>query len=334
MRSEQSQLTDGTSHGSPSPFAVWTAMFAVYIVWGSTYLAIRFAVETIPPFLMASARFLVAGIVLYTWRRAQGDPTPSKSEWRSAAIVGLCLLLGGNGGVVWAEQHVASSVAALLVASTPLWMALIDALRPGGQKPSIQTILGIVIGFCGIALLIGPSQLLGGTGSVDSVGALVVLGAAFSWSVGSLYSRKAQLPASPLLGTGMEMLAGGTALLLLGIFTGELGRLRLATITPASWLGLGYLIIFGSWVGFSAYTWLLRVAPTPLVSTYAYVNPVVAVVLGCLFAGEPLTARSFLATAIIVSAVVLTTRRPSSKSSSAVYVPPTSKLVDVSVTEE
>lgn len=306
-------------------------MLAVYIVWGSTYLAIRFAVQTMPPFLMASARFLIAGSVLYIWRRLKGDPAPTKIEWRSAAIVGLCLLLGGNGGLVWAEQHVASSIAALLIGATPLWMALIDALRPGGQKPSLQTVLGIIIGFCGIALLINPTQVAGGGESVDLVGAIVLLGAAFAWSAGSLYSRKAALPASPLLGTAMEMLVGGAALLLFGILVGDVGRLHLRAIAPASWLGLGYLVVFGSWIGFSAYTWLLRVAPTPLVSTYAYVNPVVAVVLGFLLADEPLTARSILATVIIVGAVILTTRKPATKPQPAIPAVPSPQFADVTI---
>ncbi len=321
------------SQHAPSSLAIWAALLAVYIVWGSTYLAIRFAVQTMPPFLMASARFLVAGSVLYVWRRLKGDPAPTKIEWRSAAIVGLCLLLVGNGGVVWAGRRVDSGVSALLVGSTPLWMALIDALRPRGQKPSLQTVLGIVIGFCGIALLISPAQLAGGAGHVDLLGALVVLGAAFAWSAGSLYSRKAQLPSSPLLGTSMEMLIGGAALLVFGVLVGDLGELNLRAIAPASWLGLGYLIVFGSWVGFSAYTWLLRAAPTPLVSTYAYVNPMVAVVLGFLLADEPLTARSLLATTIIVGAVILTTRRAPAKPQPVIPPLAAPQFADVTIEE-
>ncbi|MBN2394336.1 MAG: EamA family transporter [Anaerolineae bacterium] len=321
------------TQSSPSSLAIWAAMLAIYIAWGSTYLAIRFAVETMPPFLMASARFLIAGTTMFIWRRLRGDSTPRKVEWRSAAVIGLCLLLVGNGGVVWAEQRVVSSVAALLIASTPLWMALLDALRPGGQKPSPQTVLGIVIGFCGIVLLINPAQVAGDKNGVDLLGAVVLLGAALSWSAGSLYSRKATLPASPLLGTSMEMLVGGTALLLLSFFTGELGRLEVASISHASLLGLGYLIVIGSWIGFSAYTWLLRVAPTPVVSTYAYVNPMVAVVLGYFIADEPLTARSILATTIIVSAVILTTRRPASKPQPVIAPVATPQFADVSTEE-
>jgi len=284
---------------------IWLALIAVYIAWGSTYLAIRFAVETIPPFLMAGFRFLVAGAILYTWRRVAGDPTPTRIQWRSASIVGLLLLLGGNGGVVWAEQRVASGIAALIVGSAPLFMVLIDALRPGGQRPNWQTGSGVLVGFLGIALLIGPSQWTGNGLQLDNIGVLVLLLASILWATGSLYSRNAQLPSSPLLGTGMEMLAGSAGLFILGTLTGEWGRLELTAIAPRSLWGLLYLITFGALVGFAAYTWLLRVAPTPLVATYAYVNPLIAIFLGNLLAKEALTPRLLIAALVIVSAVAL-----------------------------
>lgn len=284
---------------------IWLALMAVYIAWGSTYLAIRFAVETIPPFLMAGFRFLIAGAILYIWRRLAGDVVPTRIQWRSAAIVGLLLLLGGNGGVVWAEQRVASGIAALIVGSAPLFMVLIDALRPGGQRPNWQTGSGVLVGFMGIALLIGPSQWVGNGLHMDTTGVLVLLLASVLWALGSLYNRNAQLPSSPLLGTGMEMLAGSAGLFLLGTLTGEWGRLDLAAITPRSLWGLLYLITFGALVGFAAYTWLLRVAPTPLVATYAYVNPLIAIFLGNLLANEPLTPRLLVAALVIVSAVAL-----------------------------
>jgi drug/metabolite transporter (DMT)-like permease len=295
-------------------------MIAVYIVWGSTYLAIRFAIETMPPFLMAATRFLVAGAILYTFRRVRGDTAPTRLEWRSAAIVGMLLLVGGNGGVVWAEQFVESGVAALLVGSAPLWMVLLDALRPGGarlagrsadKRQSFLTTTGVVIGFLGIGLLVSPSSLTGIAGEVDPLGAGVLTLACFFWAAGSLYNRGAKLPSSPLLGTGMEMLAGGAGLLLLGTLTGEWAQVNLSAISTRSLLGLGYLVFFGSLVGFAAYTWLLRVAPTALVSTYAYVNPLVAILLGNLLAQEPLTPRVLIATAVILSAVaVITLNQP------------------------
>ncbi len=288
----------------PLKARIWLALLTVYIVWGSTYLAIRFAVETMPPFLMAGVRFLVAGLILYSWRRLAGDRPAVKIEWRSAAIIGFFLLVGGNGSVVWAEQHVPSGIAALIVGSAPLWMVTLDAIRPGGRRPSGRTILGVLIGFAGIVVLIGPGQFTG-SGGIDSLGVAALLLAAFMWAVGSLYSRHAPLPGSPLLGTGMEMLAGGGMLLLLGTLTGEWQQLDLQAISTQSWLGLIYLIIFGALVGFAAYTWLLRVAPTPLVSTYAYVNPLIAILLGSLLADETLTLRIVISALVIVSSVAL-----------------------------
>ncbi len=295
-----------TENRSASPAAIWAAMISVYIVWGSTYLAIRFAVQTMPPFLMAAFRFMLSGLILYLWRRLSGDAPPKRIHWRSTAIVGLFLLLGGNGGVVWAEQHVVSGVAALLVGSTPLWMVLIDWVR-GMYRPAWLTVAGVLVGFAGIAVLVGPAELTGLQGSIDPVGTVVLLLASLSWAAGSLYSRNAELPPSPLMATGMEMITGSLGLLAAGTLSGEWARLDLASITLPSWLGLGYLVFFGSLIGFTSYTWLLRVAPTMLVSTYAYVNPVVAVVMGNLLAQEPLNPRILLSTGIIAGAVAVIT---------------------------
>lgn len=298
---------DSTSRGAdgPSGLAIWAALIAVYIAWGSTYLAIRFAVQTMPPFLMAATRFLFAGVVMYAFRRWRGDPAPTRIQWRSAAIVGLLLLAGANGSVVWAEQLVVSGIAALIVGSAPLWMVLIDALKPGGRWPDWKALLGVVIGFAGIALLVWP--LSGVQGNVHPVGAAVLVLASVLWAIGSLYNRGAQLPASPLLGTGMEMLAGGAGLVVMGTLNNEWAQIDLAGISTESLLGLAYLIVGGAWIGFAAYTWLLRVAPTTLVSTYAYVNPLIAIFLGNLLAAEPLTPRILIATAIIVTSVALIT---------------------------
>jgi drug/metabolite transporter (DMT)-like permease len=224
-------------------------------------------------------------------------------------VIGLLLLLGGNGGVVWAEQRVASGIAALLVGSSPLWMILFDAFRPRSahKRPGWVTMLGVLLGFVGILLLVGPSQLTGLKGDIDLLGAMVLTLAAFFWALGSLYSREAELPESPLLGTSLEMLCGGAGLLLVGTFTGQWNQFHLVAISLRSLSGLLYLIIFGSLIGFGAYTWLLRVAPTSLVSTYAYVNPLVAIFVGNLLASEPITPRVLLAAAIIIGAVVLIT---------------------------
>ena len=291
---------------APLRWRVVAALGAVYVIWGSTYLAIRFAIETMPPFLMAGVRFFVAGGALYTWMRWRGAPPPTRAQWVSAAIVGALLLLLGNGGVVWAEQLMPSGITALLVGTVPLWMAVLNWARPGGTRPSLAVVVGLLFGFAGVALLIGPTQLAGGS-RVSLLGSAIVLVAAVCWASGSLYSRSGRLPSSPLMGTAMEMLAGGTLLLLAGSATGELAQVHLNTISTRSALGLAYLIVFGSLVGFTAYIWLLRAAPPAIASTYAYVNPIVAVLLGWALAGEPLTPRTLLAAAIIVAGVVVIT---------------------------
>ncbi len=289
-----------------SSFTIWSAMTSVYIIWGSTYLAIRFAIETIPPFLMAGTRFLIAGGILYLIRKLLGDKAPSWNEWRSAILIGTFLLVGGNGGVVWAQQYVVSGMTALLVGTAPLWMVLIDLLHPSGRRPNRWAVFGLFLGFIGISFLIGQDQLFHGGANIDLIGAFVLIVSFFSWAIGSLYSRQASLPSSPLLWTAMEMLAGGASLFLLGILTGELPKVNLSALSSRSLAGFAYLILFGSWVGLTSYTWLLRNAPTPLVSTYAYVNPVVAVLLGYLIAGEPITVYTVIAATIIIGSVALT----------------------------
>jgi drug/metabolite transporter (DMT)-like permease len=286
--------------------AIWAAMIAVYVAWGSTYLAIRFSVETMPPFLMAAARFLVAGTLLFLVRRAAGDRLPTWEQVRAAGVVGIFLLLGGNGAVVWAEQTVPSGLAALMVSSSPLWMLMLDAARPGGRKPGRAALVGVGVGFLGVLLLLWP----GGSGGLLQAhpwGAAALLFAALAWSFGSIYSRYAPLPASPLMGSAVEMLIGGAALFLMGVLTGEPARLDLAGISTRSWFGLVYLIVFGSLIGFTAYTWLLRVAPTSLVSTYAYVNPLVALIIGALLGNELLSSRTLAAAAVILGSVALIT---------------------------
>ena len=284
---------------------VWIALLTVYFFWGTTYLAIRFAVETIPPFLMAGTRFLIAGLILYIWRRSAGDPAPTRGQWLRASVVGLLLLLGGNGLVSLAEQSVASGIAALIVGSVPLWMTTIEALRPGGVRPNALGILGLAVGFGGIILLVAPSLLGTNPAASHPLGILTLLFAALFWSFGSIYSRHAHLPESSLLSTGMEMLAGGAGLYLTGAVTGEWHLVVLAQITARSWLSLFYLVVFGSLAGFTAYAWLLRAAPVSLVATYAYVNPVVAILIGSLFAQETLTAHVLVSALIIIGSVVL-----------------------------
>ena len=310
-------MTVSSSSQPASKTAIWLGMLSIYIVWGSTYLAMRFGVQTIPPFLMAGVRFLLAGGALLLWRLLAGDRRPTLRQWRSAGIIGLMMLLGGNGGVVWAEQRVPSGIAALLVGSTPLWIVLIEAVVYR-KRPTWPVLAGVIVGLGGMAVLIGPSQLTGLHGDIDLLGGIVVALAALSWAGGSLYSRGADLPDSPFLYNGMEMVCGGAALMILSTLSGEWSRLNVAAISLNSWLGFVYLVIFGSLVGFSAYTWLLRNAPTMLVSTYAYVNPVVAVLIGNLLAQEPLTPRVLLAATVIIGAVVLITYTKRDKKGSTV----------------
>lgn len=290
--------------GTPQTSAarIWLALGAVYLIWGSTYLAIRFTVETMPPFLSAAARFLVSGSLLYGWRRLAGDPKPSTTQCRNAAVVGLFLLLGGNGGVVWAEQFIPSGLTALLVATVPLWMISIDSLRAGGERPTARAITGILIGFCGALLLLGWSAE--SASSEHFFGALAVLVASVFWAVGSIYGKTAPLPASPLLTAGIEMLAGGVGQIAAASLLGEFGRFKVHEISLASALGLLYLTAVGP-VAFAAYAWLLRNAPTPLVATYSYVNPLVAILLGYLLGKEILTARILFAAGLIVGSVAL-----------------------------
>ncbi|HEX8993556.1 MAG TPA: EamA family transporter [Anaerolineales bacterium] len=284
---------------------VWAAMLAIYIVWGSTYLAIHFAVETIPPFFMAGTRFLVSGLILYIWRRMSGDPAPTRRQWLSAIVVGVLLLLGGNGVLSWAEQKVASGIAALIIASIPLWIALIDAVRPHGIRPDWKLLLGLLIGFGGMILLITASNAQRSQEGMSLIGLLALLLAAFLWSLGSIRGRDADMPASSLLSTGIEMLGGAGGLFLASAFLGEWRVLNLAAISTRSLLGLVYLIAAGSLVGFTSYSWLLRNAPVSLVSTYAYVNPVVAIFLGAWLGGEVINLRIVVSALVIIASVVV-----------------------------
>jgi drug/metabolite transporter (DMT)-like permease len=282
---------------------VWIALAIVYVVWGSTYLAIRVAIDTMPPLLMGSVRFLVAGALLYAWGVRRGDrdgDRPGAMQWRAAAIVGAALFLGGNGGVVLAERTIASGIAALIVALTPLWMTFF-AWLVFGERVSALAMVGLPLGFVGLVLLVGPSA---GT-TVDPWGALLCALGSIAWSAGSLYARRAPLPARAAVSTGMQMITGGVWLGLASLAAGELGRLHVDQISAASFGALVYLVVAGSLVAFSAYAWLIRTAPVPLVATYAYVNPVVAVALGWLVLAEPITPRMLAAGAVIVVAVVL-----------------------------
>jgi drug/metabolite transporter (DMT)-like permease len=282
------------------------AFASIYTVWGSTYLAIRYAVETIPPFLMGGARFVVSGALLYIWARYRGAPRPTRLHWRNATIAGAFLLLGGNGAVVWAEQSMPSGLTALLVSILPFWLVIIEWVRPPRRRPSGAVLLGLLLGFIGIIVLVGPGSIRG-DGEISITGALVLILGSLSWAIGSFFSRDAQLPESGLLTTGMEMLGGGILLIVVGVLSKELSGFDIHAVSRASTVGLLYLITFGSLIGFTSYIWLLdKVSPARL-GTYAYVNPIVAVLLGWAVAGERLSLRTGAAAAIVICAVALIT---------------------------
>jgi drug/metabolite transporter (DMT)-like permease len=286
--------------GNPT---LWVALAIVYTVWGSTYLAIRVAIETMPPMLMASVRFLIAGGILYAIAIRRGDRAgdrPGLRQWRAAGIVGTLLFLGGNGGVVWAEQRVHSGIAALIVASVPLWMALIAYVALRERLPRVA-VAGLIVGFGGTALLIRPS----GGEHIDTLGALVLVGASISWAIGTLYATRAPLPARGSVSAAMQLLSGGVVLGIVGLASGELGRIHPDRFSRSSILALAYLIVFGALVAFSAYAYLVRNASPAIVSTYAYVNPVIAVLLGWGFLDESIGATTLIAGAIIVVAVAM-----------------------------
>ena len=289
---------------------VIAAFAAVYVIWGSTYLGIRLAIDSIPPLLMAGARFMLAGCILYGAMRAFGAARPDRVHWRSAFIIGGLLLLGGNGGVSWAQQTVPSGIAALVVAAVPLWIILVDWLRPSGRRPSILVWLGLAIGFGGVVLLVmGKNQL--GQRIVNPAGAVALIFATITWAFGSVYSRHAPKPKSALLAVAMQMMAGGFLQFLAGFALGEAHSFSWARITPASAWAFVYLTLVGSLVGFTAYVWLLQVSTPAKVSTYAYVNPLIAVGLGHWILNEPVPKSILLAGALILAAVILITRRGS-----------------------
>ena len=290
-------------HADPALWKLTLAFASVYLIWGSTYLAIRFAIETLPPFSMAAVRFLVAGAILYGVARRRSE-RPDGRHWLSAAVVGALLLGGGNGGVVWAEQWVPSGLAALIIATVPLWMVLIDWLSGGGPRPSGALVAGLLWGLLGVGLLV-TSDHVGAQSREGLVGGVALLLAALAWAAGSIYARRARLPASPWLTIAMQMLTGGAVLAVMAVVAGEGGQLDPAGFSMKSVLSLVYLILFGALIGFSAYIWLLGVTTPARATTYAYVNPAVAVLLGWLLADERLDLRAGLAMVMILSAVVV-----------------------------
>jgi drug/metabolite transporter (DMT)-like permease len=283
---------------------VLLALGSIYLIWGTTYLAIRYAIETIPPLLMMAMRHLSAGGILYAWMRLRGAPAPRLRDWKFPAIVGTILFLGGHGSLAWAEQRVPSGIAALLVATLPMWILLLARLSRTEEKFSVRAIAGVVLGFLGVLVLFGPDAWHH-NGELNLIGALTVLFGNFLWAAGTIYMRKVTMPGSAVLSAAMQMIAGGASLAIAGALAGETTRLHFTSITLQSWLALAYLVIFGSIIAFTAYTWLHTVERPSRVATYAYVNPVVAVLVGWAFAGEAVSASTVVAMVIILIGVAL-----------------------------
>jgi drug/metabolite transporter (DMT)-like permease len=283
------------------------ALAAVYLIWGSTYLAIRFTVETLPPLLSAGLRFLVAGLLLYAFARLKNkEASPQKEHWKTAFISGGFLLLGGNGCIVYAERFVPSGLTALFIAIVPLWMVLLEWWM-ARARPSAGVFVGIGMGFLGVWLLMAPYHLHHGEHSIHLGGALLLLLASFCWAIGSIYSRNAHLPKSPLISTSMQMIGGGILMLLMGLVLGEYRHLHVSDFSAKSIEALIYLIVFGSLLGFTAYIWLLKNVGVARTSTYAFVNPVVAIFLGWALAGEKLDAQTAIAALFVLVAVIVIT---------------------------
>ncbi len=299
----------------PARAAIVLAFAAVWLIWGSTYLGIRVVLETLPPFTMATIRFLVAGGILFGWALFRGAKLPRLRDWKPALLLAALLILGGHGAVIWAEQRISSGLAALLVAVEPLWIVLLQ-LHPSEETPPPRVWAGVLVGFAGLVLLVAPWET-GAARDVDVAGALVVVLGALSWAVGSLAGRKAPLPEPAALGTGMQMLSGAALLFLAALVRGEPARIAWHAVSARSLLALAYLAIFGSLVAFSAYVFLMKNTPPALASTYAFVNPIVALFLGWVAAGEVVTPRMLVAAAVILGAVVLITLSAAEKEGEA-----------------
>jgi len=290
----------------PSRIAFILAFAAIYLIWGSTYLGIRVAVRTMPPFLMAGMRFAVAGSIIFGFLKLRGEAWPTARQWRDQVIIGTFLLLGGNALVSWSEQTVPSGITSLILGASPLAMVLLDWVRPGGRRPTVGLVIGVAVGIAGVALLLGPSAFPAGT-RPPTVGIAALFLSSVSWWTGSFYSKHINSKTPLMMAAAMQMLGGCVSMLLTGFILGEGSTLRFAAISPGSWAAFAYLVIAGSIVAYPVYVWLLEHSTPALVSTYAYVNPVVAVVLGWAILDEPLNLRILLAATVIIGAVAIIT---------------------------
>lgn len=287
------------------------AFAAVYVLWGSTYLFIKYAVETIPPFTLGASRFILSAAILYAIARWRGSPNPTAADLRLGIMSGVLMLGFGNGGVIWAEQTVPSGVVALIVSSVPIWVVLIDWLRPGGTRPRKATFIGLALGVIGMVILVGPGAIVG-QGHVDEVGVGALLVGSFAWSYGTVLTRWNKASGSPLMLAAVQMAGAAAAFSLVALSSGEILRVDWSAVSPRSWLSVVYLVLAGSVIAYSAYVYLLGVVSAAKAATYAYVNPIIAVVLGWLFASEPLGARTIVAAVVILGGVAIITSAHSS----------------------
>ena len=288
------EISTGQSQGAASRGLIIAAFAAIYIIWGSTYLGIRYAIETLPPFMMAGTRFVIAGMLLYAWLRFKGAPPPRKVDWHYAAITGGLLIAAGNGGVTWAEKQVPSGLASLLVGMMPAWLVLFDWLRPNGVKPTSKTVLGVLVGFSGVAILTS-SKGVSSMHEVNLTATLVLVGCGMTWALGSLVNKHGPKSSVPMMGVAQQMLAGGFFLSMAGIAAGDYRRFEWQAVSLRSLTAFLYLIVFGSLIAFSAYIWLLQKTSPAKVATCAYINPAIAVLLGCTLGGEQMSPRILIA---------------------------------------
>jgi drug/metabolite transporter (DMT)-like permease len=291
---------------TPSRASMVLAFAAIYVIWGSTYLGIRVAVETLPPFLMAGMRFAIAGIVLFSFLRLRGAALPTAAQWRDHSFIGVLLLLGGNGLVTWAELRTASGLTSLILGASPLVVVLLDWARPGGKRPTAGLVAGVAVGIGGVALLLGPGAIPAGF-RPPAADVFALLFASISWWFGSLYSKHSKSRTPLMMASAVQMLSGSASMLLVGWILGEGSRLHLGAVSPHSWIAFAYLVVVGSIVAYPTYVWLLEHSTPAKVSTYAYVNPVIAMFLGWAILGEPMNLRILLATAVIIGAVAIIT---------------------------
>jgi drug/metabolite transporter (DMT)-like permease len=303
---EEAEITEVRGTKPPSRASILLGFAAIYLIWGSTYLGIRVAIETMPPVLMAGMRFAVAGVLLFGFLIARGSPWPTATQWKYQIVAGLFLLLGGNAVVSWAELRTPSGITCLILGASPVFLVLLDWVRPGGKRPTTVLATGVIVGLVGVALLVGPGAIPVGA-RPPLIDVLAIILSSLSWWIGSLYLKHTKGGTSLIMSSAMQMLSSSVSMLLVGWILGEGKDFHFSQVSPRSWMAFAYLVVAGSLVAFSVYVWLLEHSTPAKVSTYAYVNPVVALALGWAILGEPMNLRMALATVVIIGAVAIIT---------------------------